>query len=370
MLTVLHVCNHVSGYGDTTWFLNLVRNGDSSEARHIIVPFKCDSGALNRELEAAGATVILLSLSLRHPVKAVTSLARLIREQRVDIVQTHLAKGNALGRIAAILTGRPSIVTEHGELRNRTWPVRVLDNLLAPFTTVFISNSAATQRALLRDVPLARLCRHQIVYPGVSPNNSDHGNRQSVRWTLEIDHDTIVVGQVGRLEPKKGQDILLQAFAQALQEIPNLALLIVGSGDGVWRESLTSLSSTLGISDKVRFLGARRDALQLLATFDIFVSASISEGFGLAVAEAMVTGLPVIVADSSITSELIITGESGLTFSFGNADELGRLIVKLAADGALRSKLGAAGRERIERYFSVQSFVSAMAAIYRAIRSA
>lgn len=369
MLTVLHVCNRVSGYGDTTWFLNLARYGDSSKVRHIIVPFECDSVALKRELEDAGATVILLSLSLRHPVKAVTSLVRLIQEQQADIVQTHLAKGNTLGRIAALLTGRPSIVTEHGELRNRTWPVRVLDNLLAPCTGIFISNSAATQRALLRDVPLARLRRHAIVYPGVSPNNADRGCRQSLRRTLGIDHDAIVVGQVGRLEPRKGQDILLQAFAQALQQIPNLALVIVGSGDDVWRESLVSMSSTLGVSDKVLFLGARRDALQLLATFDIFVSASISEGFGLSVAEAMITGLPVIMAETSIASELVSSGESGLTFPVGNSGELARLIVRLAVDGALRSKLGAAGRERIEGYFSVRSFISAMDAVYRAIRS-
>jgi glycosyltransferase EpsF len=116
-----------------------------------------------------------------------------------------------------------------------------------------------------------------------------------MRKQMGLSKDTLVIGNIGRLAPPKNQFYLLQVFAEMLYLKGDMILLI--AGDGPLKEELISKSKSLGIADKVRFLGTRSDTENLYQTMDVFVLTSNYEGFGIVNIEAQASGLPCFISD-------------------------------------------------------------------------
>jgi glycosyltransferase involved in cell wall biosynthesis len=160
---------------------------------------------------------------------------------------------------------------------------------------------------------------------------------------------------VGRLAPQKGYDVLLRAFAQVAPAHPSWNLAIVG--EGPLRVELTGLAASLGIADRVEFRGWLPEPGVVLAASDIFVMASLYEGFPNALLEAMACGLPVISTQSIGAGEIISDGHDGLLTPVGDADALADAMRRLIANPELRASLGRNGAAVSERY-NLESIVA------------
>ncbi|MGH9669124.1 MAG: glycosyltransferase, partial [Terriglobales bacterium] len=130
------------------------------------------------------------------------------------------------------------------------------------------------------------------------------------------------------------------------------------------RPSLEALAASLGIWERVHFLGRRADVPQLLKLADVYVHSSHWEGFGIAAVEAMAAGLPVIASDVPGLSQVV--GSAGLLFPRGDADCLAGHISSVLASESLRRQLSQAGRERA-RSFSIEQSVEAYINLYRSV---
>jgi glycosyltransferase involved in cell wall biosynthesis len=162
---------------------------------------------------------------------------------------------------------------------------------------------------------------------------------------------------LGRLHPNKGFDLLLEALAATRE----MHLWI--AGDGPLRLQLERLAARLGISDRVRFLGWREDALSLLGSADLLVCPSLHEPLGNVVIEAWSAGLPVVATASDGPAGLIEDGVNGLLVPLpdrpgGGPSALARALERLCADGALRTRLGEAGRRTYEAGFTEEAVVA------------
>jgi glycosyltransferase involved in cell wall biosynthesis len=135
-------------------------------------------------------------------------------------------------------------------------------------------------------------------------------------------------------------------------------------GEGPDRPALEAEIERLGIGDRVRLLGERRDVPELLGAADVFVLSSRSEGLPVSVLEAMVAGLPVVASRVGGVGELVEDEETGLLVAPGNPDELSTALERVLGDRELRRRLGAAGRERVERHFDLESFRRAHLDLY------
>jgi glycosyltransferase involved in cell wall biosynthesis len=195
----------------------------------------------------------------------------------------------------------------------------------------------ATSRAVAALAPGAR-----VVYPGVSvpPLRPRPLN------------DPIVVGYAGRLVALKGVDVLLRAAAS----LPNLRVEVVG--DGPERARLES------IGRRARFLGWQTGLDDLLAGWDLFALPSREEAFGIAALEAMAASLPVVATRVGGLPELVEDGLTGLLVPPDDPAALAAAIARLAADSALRARLGEAGRARAATHFPVERMVASVAALY------
>lgn len=163
---------------------------------------------------------------------------------------------------------------------------------------------------------------------------------------------------VGRLVPAiKGQDVLIRAIARARQSGHNLRLRLVGTptaGDSQTEPALKDLARELGMADAVEFMGERQDIPEQLAAADIFVMASLSEGFGLTLIEAMAAGLPVISSAIAGPLEILENGAYGLTVPAGDPEALAEALCHLLADPQEAFRHAEQGLRRAE-VFSIEA---------------
>ena len=160
---------------------------------------------------------------------------------------------------------------------------------------------------------------------------------------------------VGLLHPGKGQAEAIRALAQLAEEHPHVRLLLAGSGNQEYEQTLRRLAAELGVAGRVEFMGYVGDPFAVYAQADAALTCSRHEGMGRTTAEAMAAGRPVIGYDGGGTPEVIIDGHTGLLYR-GGAAELAAAMARFVAEPEWAARLGengwAVARERfsIERY--------------------
>jgi len=204
----------------------------------------------------------------------------------------------------------------------------------------------------------------RVIYNGIDPGPFGGPPDVRLRAALTGDPHRPLVLTLARLAPQKGLDTLVAA-AQLLPE----AVFAV-AGDGPERGALEAQAATLGLADRMRFLGHRQDVPALLDSCDVLVLPSLFEGLPLAVLEAMAAGKPVVASRIGGTDEAVLDGVTGLLVPPSDARALARAVREVLSDPPLARRLGAAGRARVQAEFSARRMVSAVEATYDEVLAA
>jgi len=172
----------------------------------------------------------------------------------------------------------------------------------------------------------------------------------------------------GRLEPEKGVELLLRAWAGAFKGREDVRLVMVG--DGRLREGLQALASELGVSDRVCFTGHTDDVSCYLGAADFGLLASYHEGLSNTLLEYMAAGLPVIGSRVSGTEDFVVDGETGWLFESGDRNQLEDRLRTMAALSISQSReMGGEARRRVAEFASVEAVGSKIIALYDNYRS-
>jgi glycosyltransferase involved in cell wall biosynthesis len=174
----------------------------------------------------------------------------------------------------------------------------------------------------------------------------------------------VAVVTVGRLQPQKAHEHLIDAAALLAARHPDLAVRYLVVGEEPRQAELEALAAAAGLAGRMRFLGARRDVPSLLAAADLCCLTSRYEGFSNVVLECLVMGVPVVSTDAGGVREAIEEGRSGWIVPVGDVAGLADRIAGLARDAGLRQAMGQAARARGEA-FTIDANVQATAALYR-----
>ncbi|HJX28581.1 MAG TPA: glycosyltransferase, partial [Thermoanaerobaculia bacterium] len=191
---------------------------------------------------------------------------------------------------------------------------------------------------------------------------------QAARAALGLGPEDVVLGAVGRLEPQKRFDLLLEAFAELRRGGARPGLRLVLAGEGSARAGLEAAARRLGVEDSCRFLGHRSDVAEVHHAFDLFVQSSDYEGTPNAVLEAMALETPVVATAAGGTGELIDNGEHGLIVPSGDVVRLRQAIERALEDPAAAAGRAAAARTRVEGPLSFQARMRAVEAVYDELR--
>ncbi|KAB8316005.1 glycosyltransferase [Tolypothrix campylonemoides VB511288] len=171
----------------------------------------------------------------------------------------------------------------------------------------------------------------------------------------------LVIGSVGRLDAMKGHDILLRAVAQ----LDGVQVVILGEGGQ--RTDLEKLADELKVSDRLDLPGWVDNPRAYLPQFDIFAMPSRSEGFPLAIVEAMLAARPVVATRVGSVAEAVTDGETGLLVNKDDVEGLTAALRRLRDDPALRIRLGQRGREVAQRHFTVKQMVNSYERLWRQV---
>ncbi|GAA4615518.1 glycosyltransferase [Saccharopolyspora hordei] len=292
-MKVLHVITGL-GVGGAELQLRQVLQHTRHDAEVVTLYNPGDVAAM---IAGDGIRVRDLGMTRNTQVSAVLKLRELIRAGGYDVVHTHLYRACVYGRVAARLAGTGVVVsTEHSigethlERRRMTLGVRALylGTDLCADATIAVSETVA-ERLRRWGMPARKIT---VIPNGVdfSRVEFDPEARVRVRRELGIAPDAHVVGVLGRLDPNKRFDLVIESAAPLLGE--RTTLLVVG--DGPDRERLEAVARAHEVTGHVVFAGQRHDVAAVLSALDLFVASSEQETFGLSVLEAIGNGLPVL----------------------------------------------------------------------------
>ncbi len=302
-MKVLHVITGLAPGGAENQLRLLLRH-TRHEAEVVTLT---NPGTIARAIRAEGTPVTHLRMGGNRDLRALGRLWRHMRRRKVDLVHVHLYRSCVYGRLAARLAGVPHVVTtEHSlgagyiEGRATTAGVRLLYLATERLSDVTIAVSDAVRSRLMswgvRERKLVTI-RNGLDFGALA---FDPDVRAVVRRSLGIPDDAFVIGALGRLDPVKRFEMLIDAAESVLG--PRCRLLMVG--DGPLRDSLRQRVSGANLTPYVVFAGERDDVAALLAAMDLLVSPSASETFGIAAIEGLGAGLPVLYAECPAIEEL------------------------------------------------------------------
>jgi glycosyltransferase involved in cell wall biosynthesis len=313
-------------------------------------------GALADPLREAGIAVECLDVDPRRPLRAVRSLAGALRRARPRLVQSFLFHANVAARLAGPLAGRPWVV---GGLRvaerQRRWHL-TLDRLTSGLATGSVCVSEGVRRF---SVEAGRLdpARLVVIPNGVDPAPFDRALAVD-RPSIGVPPGAFLALYVGRLDPQKGLNFLLDAAAKVISSRPDWHLALVG--DGPERDRLEGrIEADPLLKGQVHRLGRRDDVPSLLKAANLLVLPSLWEGMPNVVLEAMAARLAVVGTAVEGTEDLIVPGQTGWLVPPGDAEALTAALLEAAADPARLSNYGQAARDRVEATFTPGRVVEA-----------
>lgn len=292
-------------------------------------------------------------------------LARAISRTRPDVVHLHSGAWFKPA-LAARLAHVPRVIyTEHGREHYDPALLRWLDGRAARWTDVVVAVSDRLARYLRDGVHIAQ-ARIRTIPNGVDVDRFAPGpSPAGLRVSLGIPADARVVGSIGRLEPVKAYDRLVEAFAKMSQAGGAGPAHLVLCGDGSQRAALERQAAALGIADGVHFPGWTDRPADYYRLFDVFALTSLSEGASVSLLEAMACGAAPAVTDVGANSELLGPELKGQVVGEWDAGAFARVLDATLQGPGRRADVGARARQRVvERY----SLVGMMAAYERAYR--
>ncbi|HQH50791.1 MAG TPA: glycosyltransferase family 4 protein [Candidatus Hydrogenedentes bacterium] len=289
---------------------------------------------------------------------------RFIQQEKPDILHVNGSQDHWAAAATNRLLGRPVCLvrTRHNTYPvHDMWPNRVLNRRWTDFQIVVcdtVRQTLGEQRAF----DPARMCS---IHNGVDSEEfkPDASQRAEARAEFGYRDDELVCGIAARLVPAKGHEFLFRAAAWLKGEFPNLRLLVLGQGD--LEQELVRLAEELGIAGIVRFAGFRGDMARSTQAFDIGVQPSIDcDTSSFSLKEQMAEEKPVVCSDYGGLTEILTDGVEGFIVPAGTVEPLAEAIRTLLANPELRRKMGAAGRQRILKDFTLEVFARRTAEAY------
>ena len=321
------------------------------------------SGPLRQRFETLGLRTEVFKKRHAFDFSQVMGVARLMREEKIDLVQTTLFYADIIGALAARIAGVPiQISWETVSHRDNVFHNKIQRRLGYRFAMKYTDKIVAVSEECRQSIIHWRHVnpnRIAVIHYGVDLEQYRRDSKLNIRNALKLPKSAMVAGMVARLEPGKGHGILLKAFGK-LDDAAHLVIV----GDGTARSELEIQASRLGIQDRIHFLGVRKDVVQILNSVDLFVLPSFSEGLPNSILEAMACGLPIVATDVGGIPEVVYQNKNGILVDPGDVAGLKSALDFLFKCPDKRIRMGKASREIVERGFSLENQISQFVMLY------
>ena len=364
-VNVLYVIDKLAVAGAQRHLVELATRLD----RSLFEPQVCclqHEGALAHDLKRSGIRVFALGVRRIYVPRGLVSVLRLacvIRKQRIRILHSYLFTSHLACGLAAALR-RPELVIS--ARRDVFSHVRLRYRLPTQIADLFVDHIAANSRAVAATVARWERFppeRTSVIYNGVDLARFNPSFEASeFRRSRSIPEHVPLIGTVANLNPVKGVDVFVRCAAMLSGRAPEARFIVAGAGP--LEEELARLRNELGLDGRLIFAGSLEDVRPLLASLDVFMLLSRSEGMSNALLEAMAMAKPIVATRVGGNAEAIGEGETGFLVPSENPEAAANAALRLIRDGRLAGRLGLAARRRAELSFSLQRMVERTQNLY------
>ncbi len=363
MQTILHTIDTTGPGGAETVFIDLATRLPKEKYRPIVVIR--GKGWVYEELCRQGITPILLDAKGSFNWPYLSALRKIIRRERVDLIQSHLLGANVYCSLAGLLTRTPVVATFHGSVdigKNERFKGLKFSAINAGAGDI-IAVTDSLREDILDRTPL-KANKTQIIYNGIDTLIFQRPRSNILRQKYGWSENEIIIGSLGNIRSAKGYDILLRAAALLEKSACSYRFVIAGQSNSSLIDELLALRRKLGLEDKVQFLGFIDDAADFLSNLDLFLSSSISEGLPLSAIQAMVAKLPIIATRCGGYKGLITDRENGWLVEVGDPQAIADAIEIVAVDPVLQDDLSEKARKHAIQTFDIQVMLKAYEQVY------
>lgn len=285
-----------------------------------------------------------------------------IRALHPDILHTHSGvwyKASLAGARAGV---RMRVHTDHGRPYPDVWLGRRMDGVASSRTHHVVAVSEALADQMARTVTGGRR-------PAVIPNGIDSCRFYPAagldsRSALGVPAGALVIGSIGRLEPVKGYDVLIQAFARVARTLRDAELRLVLAGDGSQRGELEALARSAGVAEMVIFAGWHDAPEEVYRALDVFALSSHSEGTSLSLLEAMSSGVCPVVTDVGGNATVLGPSLTDVLVKPDDPEGMAEQLVRVLESHELRARWAQASRNRVLAEYDVQRTAAQYAQLY------
>lgn len=342
--------------GKVTSVNDLVLGLDKSRFNAIFI-YLSGYGVDRNLIEEAGYKVFYLSdikLINAFRFSILFKLARILKDNEIDVLHCHVHKPTVYGVMAAKLAGTPVVLSHvHGLGRSRNFRRKLMNYLLSRKCSRIISVANGVKEDVLRNnwrMPADKVVvlENSVDYERFAEVSID---KTEARRMLGVSPDAFVFGTVGRLAPTKGLSFLIEAFSRAKEKIASAQLVLLGTGQS--QAELEQQASKTSCSDSIHFLGHRDNIEQLYRAMDVFVLSSVAEGMPRAILEAMAAGVPCIATEVGGVPEILPNRDVGRLVPAKDPIALAQAMIDFAQSPAEQiEELAKEASDRVRRYYS------------------
>ncbi len=350
--------------GGESHVLDLVATLDRSRFEPVVLAFT--GGPMIQALERMQIPAYVIESEKAFDISVWKQVKRFMQQQQIDLVHVHGTRANTNVLWAARSLALPLIYTIHGwSFHEGLHPVMKRMRIAAErfITRKAQVNICVSESNRQTGVAAFGSFRAEVVKNGVNLQKFDpDASYPDVKMALGIPAHHLVVGYIARMTLQKDPVTMIRAFAAAVQQQPDMTLLMVGGGE--LQQAARDTAQALGINDNVMFQDFRQDVPAVLNAMDIYCLPSLWEGFPIGVLEAMAMGKAVIASNVDGTREAVANEKNGLLVPPSETAALTGAILRLAQNKSLRERLSCQAIATVQTTYNVTGMTRKIEAIY------
>jgi len=340
MVNILHAIDTSGPGGAETIFVELATHFNNGNYRSYAVIKR--EGWVSKTLRKRNIEPIIIDNKGSFNLFYLLKLVYFIKNNRINILQSHLFGSNIYSSMAGIICGIPVVSVFHGnvDIDNNEKYLSLKSKIINKGSTriIFVSEYLRNYLLAIMSIDISKC---QVIHNGIKLGKFRKLIKHKFREQLGLLESDILIGSIGNIRPAKNYNILVDAAASLILKDghKNYKFLIVGAGDNALQLELQEKISKLGLQESILFLGFRNDIDIILSNLDCFVLCSTTEGFSISIVEAMACGVPIVATMCGGPEEILTNGNNGLLVEANNSVFLAESITKIVNDSYLREKL-------------------------------
>lgn len=356
MKTIMHLKTSSNVGGAETMLCFWPELLDKSKFKQVFI--MGENGPLVGKINESGCeTIVLNKFGSFFGLFYIPWLLFFVKKRKIDLMHAHGARVNLWGSVVSLFTKVPIISTEHNIDIWREGAVlyNFIDRLIGRINSKRVGVSQAVCEMLnVKGMNKSKIiCINNGINVRVFDDNFENINFVEPSNSNE---DRVVIGTIGRLVQQKGHKYLIHAFSKLAELYDQCILVIVG--EGPLENELRALASSYGLDGKIVFTGVRTDIPACLASFDIFVLPSITEGLPLVLLEAMASKKAVVASAVSGVPYVIDDGVDGVLVPPKDIEKIVFELERLIVNASLRESLGVKALHKVTNHFNAKRMIA------------